>query len=222
MPPTQQLVCREPQRVQVAGRPHGAELVGDQLRGHVLGRPLQEAAFLAGGPASQPEIPQFHPALGVHQQIAGLHVAVDYAVGVEKLQRTEPGRQHGPQGVQVQRFALGPLLEAALHQLEDQPTPRPHDVVDRQDVWVLKRGQQLGLSPVSGQLLGVRQELLVDLLDGDLAAQLPVAGPQHGGEIAAGDRIQDFISRREIHPAFPASVQSPITSIGRRYGGPTR
>ena len=58
-----------------------------------------------------------------------------------------------------------------------------------------KRGQQLGLLPVAGQLPLVGEKLLVDLLDGHLASQLAVAGAIDRGEIAAGDGVHDFVTR---------------------------
>ena len=62
--PAHQLVGRETQRVQVAGRADRAELVRDQFGGHVLGRALQQAAFLVAGAAGQAEIAQLHPVRG--------------------------------------------------------------------------------------------------------------------------------------------------------------
>ncbi len=67
---------------------------------------------------------------------------------------------------------------------------------------MLERGQQLGLLPVAGQLPLVGEKLLVDLLDGHLAAQLAVAGAVDHGEIAGGDRVDDFVTRG-VHRVLP-------------------
>ena len=81
-----QLISRETKRVQVAGRAHLAKLLGNQLRCHVFCRALEKASLFIVGAAGKPKIPKLHAILAVNQQVAGLNVAVDHAVAMQKLQ----------------------------------------------------------------------------------------------------------------------------------------
>ena len=219
-----QFIGRKSQRVEVGGRSHGAKLIGKQFRRHVLRGSLEQTSFLAHRPPRQSEIAELYPVLIVDQQVARLDVAVNDAVGVEKVQRVERAGQGQSQKVQVDRFALGHLLHAAAHQFQDQPAARAHQVVDRQDVGVLQRGQELRLLPVAGQLPLVGQEVLMNLLDRDLAAQFAVPRARHRGEITTGDGFDDFVAgvvRHEnksggyVYWSLRMSVMSSSSSLSR-------
>ena len=119
--PAQQFVGRKTERIEVAGRPDRAILRTDQLRGHVLGRPLQQAAFLVADAAGQAEIAELHAAQRIEQQVARLHVTVNHAVLVQEVQGIQAASQHHAEKIQVDRLALGRLLQAAPHQLQNQP-----------------------------------------------------------------------------------------------------
>ena len=111
--------------------------------------------------------------------------------GLQGLQRVI---QREPQVLQVDGPAGQQLRQAAVHQFEDQPTTLPHEVVDRHDVRVLQRCQELGFLPIPIELPRISQELLVDLLDRHVATQFVVASAVHGGVIAAGDGLQNLVA----------------------------
>ena len=193
-----------------------AELGRKQLGGHVLRRALQQAAFLVAGPPGKAEIAQLDAIRRGDEDIAGLDVAVDHAVGMEKMQAGQAIGQHQAKLIQVHRIAFGSRLETAPHQFQDNPTARADDVVDSDNVGMLQGGQQLGFLPVAGQLPLVGQVLGMDLLDGHLASQVAVAGTAHRGELAGGDRVENLVTQVRFHLALYSPNTVRINSSNSR------
>ena len=146
----QQLVGREAERIEVARRTDRSELGREQLGGHVFRRALQETAFLVARAAGQAEVAQLHAVLGPDENVAGLDIAVDHTVGMQEGQAAQAIDQDGAELVEIHRLAFGRRLEAAAHQLQDQPAARPHHVVDREDVRVLRAKRGVGPLANSG------------------------------------------------------------------------
>ena len=177
----------------------GSELVGDDLGGHVFGGALEQAAIVAGNAAGDAKIAQLDAIRFVEHQIAGLDVTVNDAVLMQEVQRVQRVDQRESQKVDVDRLAVQLLLQAALHQLQNEPASLADDVVDRHDVGMFERGQQLGLLPIAFQLCRVVEILLMDLLDRHLAIELQIAGTIDRSEIALGDLVDNLISLVGLH-----------------------
>ena len=143
---------------------------------------------------ARPKSPSLTRLAGPTRILLGLTSPWITLLECRKCQAGEAIDQHDAKLVEVHRLALGLRLEAAPHQFQDQPASRTDDIVDRDDVGVLQRGQQLGLLPVAGQLPRVGQELGVNLLDGHLAAQVAIAGAADRGKLALGDHVEDFVT----------------------------
>ena len=212
--PAHQFEGGKTERVQVAVRTDGTELVGNHFRRHVLCRSLDDAAMLALEPPGDAKVAELHAAIAVDQQVARFHVAMHDAVLVHELQRMQGVGKRHPQVVQVDRAAAEHRLETALHQLQHQPAAIPHDVVDHHDVRMFERREELGFLPVAFELLGILQELRMDLLDRHVAAQFAVPRLVDGGVVARRDLLDDFKSKMRFHanptlPVYAAGSERP-------------
>ena len=67
------------------------------------------------------------------------------------------------------------------------------EAVDRRDVRMIQRGEDLGLARETRQAIGVVRERLRQDLDRDIAVQLGVARPEHLPHAALADRRGDFV-----------------------------
>ena len=131
---------------------------------------------------------------------------------VQVVQGPQAVSQGGLEGSQVHLSAGQSLGQSGLHQFHHQPAPFSVDVVDRDDVGVLQRCQQLGFLPVAVQLQSSAEELVADLLDGDLAAKFPVTGPVDGRIASGTDGFELFVSGFAGHRVGP---QGNPPRIGR-------
>ncbi len=194
-----QLVGRKAERIKIAGRAHRAELLGQQFRRHVARGAFEQASLLVAGAASQPEISHLDPQAAIDEQVAGLDVAVNDLVRMQMMQGLQAATERDAQQVQIERLSVGVFLQAGRHELQDQPTVRADHVIDGHDVAMFERSQELGLAPKSLQRAAVVEILLMDLLDGDFAAQLAVAAAIDHREIARGDLGQDLVAAVRFH-----------------------
>ena len=193
---------RPRQRVRVAAGGRGA--------GHRLGG---AGRIRRGGRLGQAPVDDQGLAEGAEHDVRGLEVAVDHppAVGVgdrvadvdeppeELAERERPLAGGAPAVLRV--VALDGLLEAV-------PLDEPHGVVgaavavaaqlvDRDDARMLQAAGDLGLADEPGPAVGAVGLRGLDLLEGDLAAELLVVRHEHLAETAPGVRPQDAVPRPE-------------------------
>src|SRR6266581_4832821 len=153
-------------------------------------------------PLDQPEVGEVGVVAPPHQDVPGLHVAVDEPQVVGRVQRRGHLRQDHrrpfqPQGSVLldQAGQVGPLHEA--HGDEQHPLVLP-GLVDGDHVGVIEGRRQAGLphEPVPEPLVG--GQLGVQELQGHLAAQAGVL--------------------RQVHPAHPAVAQEPLDAVAGERG----
>ena len=188
---------RQAQGVDVAGRRGG--FAGALFGRHVL-RTAQERP--GGGElrgvrrrAGQPEVGDLHAAVGCQQQVAGLDVAVDDALGVGG--RQGPGAAGDDAGGLAGRHrAVGPDLGVqgpAGHVLGDDERAAAElaDLEHRDDVGMAQGGGQAGLAeePLAGLGVGGGEEL-----DGDLPAEDGVLGAVDHPHPAAAQQPPDCVA----------------------------
>ena len=103
--PADQLEGRETQRYKSLAGPTGPNCSETVLGSHILGGAFQQATAFVAGASGESEIAQFHPALRIHQQIAGLDVSVNHAALVQEFERAQDAHQSIPQKIEVDAFA---------------------------------------------------------------------------------------------------------------------
>ena len=94
--------------------------------------------------------------------------------------------------------ALGQVF--SLYELEDEEGPpvRFFEAVDRGDVRMVQRGEQLRLASETGQPLGIGHHLDGQDLDRHLAAELRVGGAVDLAHPAGADRSGDAVVRERV------------------------
>ncbi len=192
---------REPARERLEEHHRGAEHVGacvarraaELLGRHVRRRPAGEARAIEQ--VREPEVHDLHTSLVGEEDVAGLQIAVDDAVGV-RVREAARDVACEPHGLERRhRASPEPLLERlAAEELQDEEGSALVDavVVQRDDVRVVEPGGRLRL---------LAQRLLEDVrarerrahgLEGDEAAELGVARLEHDAEAAAADLAEEL------------------------------
>jgi hypothetical protein len=135
---------------------------------------------------------------GGDQHVRGLHVAVEHAAVVRVVEAGADGEHRSAAGGGVEARA-GAVVERpaaqALHH-EQAEAVLLYVVVDRDDVHVAERGQQLGLGHEALPHVGVLGQMRREHLDGDVAAELPVARGEHDSRRTPGELLADLIGRK--------------------------
>jgi hypothetical protein len=105
-----------------------------------------------------------------------------------------PGdRQRFVQGDGAAGDPLGERLSLDQLHGEEAPPLRLLDPVDRRDVGMVERRQQLRLAPETGETLGVGGEGLGQQLDRDVATELGIAGAIHLAHTALAELLGNFV-----------------------------
>ena len=190
--PGQELVRDDTERVEVAARVGGlaADLLGREVL-HGAGHSARLRRAPVGVGASEPEVGHLHHALGRHEDVLGLDVAVHDALRVRVAER-EQGLPHDLAGlrglegaVEVQQVADAPAPHVLHDHVIDAVDRAP--VVYRDDVGVGEPGgrPRLTAEPVDERL--VARERAVQHLDRDLAGEHGVAREEDLAHAARGD-----------------------------------
>ena len=206
------------------------------LGGDVLGRAQPVAAAGEAGhvvEAHEPEVAQ-PGAAGLQQDVGGLDVAVDRAVGVGEVERLGDVRQHVERLGARQRPGAGHALgqRVAGHEAHGDEGP-PVDlagVVDRHDPGVLEapRGDRLAAEALRGPRS--LQVAVVEDLQGHLAVQVDLRRAVDDRLAAAADLRLDAVaperlSWNEPHAVLfalgagpPGACARPLPNDGRAQG----
>ena len=153
-----------------------------------------------------------------HEDVRGLDVAVDDALGVGGLERV------GDLDGQVeQRFrGQGPALDAVLQGPSLQALEGDEllalalsDVVDGADAGVVEGGRRLGLPPEALEGLRVLGQLLREELEGDGPAQARVLGLVDDAHAAAAELPEDAV----VGHGLPDQGRLPLPATTRCRGG---
>ncbi len=119
-------------------------------------------------------------------------VGVSHRLAHRLEDRQEPGRVGlGPAVGEERRQGL------ALHQLHGEEWPvvcQRAQIIHRHDSGVLKLAADLGLLDEAVDQVGAVAMLIEQDLEGEVAAQVRVAAPQHQAHPAAGDFAQELIA----------------------------
>ena len=167
----------------------------DHRLGLVVGRPVRRG--VRGPEPGDPEVTDLGTA-GVEEDVGRLDVAMDDPGPVRGRQR--PGELGTELGGTLRRHG-SPLADGAgegwsVDVLHDQPRQAVvvDDVVDGDDVGVVQRGGAARLLPGRPTLCPVLTGEAVDLLEGHLAVEHPVAGEPDGARPATPDRSQELVA----------------------------
>ena len=149
----------------------------------------------------QAEVEHLDLAVRRHLHVGGLQIAVDDALLVRGLERLGDLPRDGDRlgdGQPSPLQALGQVLP--FHQLEDEegPAVRFFEAVDRRDVRVVERGEQLRFASESGQALGIGRHLEGQHLDRHLAVELRVGRAVDLSHTAGADRLDQAIVRERL------------------------
>jgi hypothetical protein len=151
------------------------------------------------------EVGDLHAAVGPHQDVPGLHVAVDHprAVRLPETERRLPEQGQGGRGVEPALPREKRRERLALDQLHDQVGQRLAGAVlgyllavveDGGDVRVAERGGVLGLGPEAGDERRVAGVLAAQHLDRDRPVQRDVVSAPHLAHAAGGDQLVQFVT----------------------------
>ena len=196
----------QPGRVDVAAGVGDAALdllgreVGDGAQQHALGA----RDGLAGHGPGQAEVGDLDGAVVVDDDVLGLDVAVDQALGVGLGERAQHRLQHVERGPRRKQPLLAHdvaqgLAGHVLHRQEDAAVVLAL-VVDGDDVGVRERRARAGLAAEPGDEALVVGEVLAHHLQGDLAVEPLVDGQVHRRHPAVGDPTEHAVAPVEGAP----------------------
>ena len=204
--PRQALVQQAGERVQVGAAVHrlAFELLGCEVGGRAERAAVQQRAALVDEAAGEAEVCDVHVLAGVEQDVGRLHVAVDEAARVRRVQRARdlradpdgPCRVERPFAAQ-QHCQIAPLdvahgqVEAAVYVAR---------VVDRDGVRVLERRCQLALAQEPFTEALVQSQLRGDELDRHRPLQPAVIRPVDDSHPALADQLFQPVAE-ELSPA---------------------
>lgn len=155
----------------------------------------------------------------VDHQVARLDIAVNDAPAVQILQRPQGMSDGTAERAEIHLASGETVAEVPLHQFHDEPAPFADDVEHRHDVGVLQGREELCFGPVAVELLRLFQELRVNLLDGDFAAEFEIPRPIHRGKAAGPDLLQQFVARLNVHRYLPFDRFSARGRCPKRHVG---
>jgi hypothetical protein len=211
-PAGEQLVEDGPQAVDVGGRGQPFFAAG-LLRRHVARRaqdgPAARPPGIAGRALGQAEVGDVRLAARVEQDVGRFEVAVEDAALVRVMHRPRH-RRNKLRGVAQVRSRLGRSAQhreaAALDELHGEVVLALvlADLVDGHDVGVIQLGGGLRLGAEALHVLRGRQVAGQDHFQGDGAAEAGLAGPEDDAHAAAGQFLEDLISRNpgQLIPGF--------------------
>ena len=197
--------------------------------GEVDRRPA--CAQVAAPGLGEAEVEHLDLPVGRELHVRGLQVAVDDALGVGLLERLGDLLRDLERLLDGDGAARETLLEVlALHELERQEglAVRVLESVDRGDVRVVERGEQLRLALEAGEALGVLRHLERQHLDRDVATEGRVggavdlahpAGPEGRGDPVVRQRLADQGASRRGTNAFSCSGNVGVQSAPAECGG---
>ncbi|ACU76011.1 hypothetical protein Caci_7182 [Catenulispora acidiphila DSM 44928] len=213
----------QPEREHIRSR-HRAD-ASRLLRRHVAGGPDDQAV---GGVdrcvprVRDPEVGEVDPAVGLHQDVGGLQIAVDDALRVDVRQRVGQGGSDPRDLRRRQRSAPDDACQIlAVDQRHDEVAPRAvaAGVPQRDEVRMADRREQPRLL---GEAPGEFRPALAGLedLDRDRPPQVDVGGFVDLGRAAQPDALTEPIAVPEQGLAHSGKAHSrPITAI-RRFTRP--
>jgi hypothetical protein len=210
---------------------HGAEHRAG-VRGPHQGRRVR----VVGSPArsgvvpGEAEVEDLDPAVAGHEQVLGLEVAVDHALGVRGRQSVRELPRVVDRLSKRQRPAREPLAQRlALEQLHHGERHRAlaPEVVDREDARVRERRDRLRLALEAGERLGGLREVRREHLYCHVAVELGVARPVHFAHPAGAEGSLDpvrpeSIARREAQPLLSLQERCGILDQAPRDVGRSR
>ena len=229
-PAGQDLVERGPQRVDVGRRADIAVAAGGLLGGHVVRRahprPARVSSPASSSTLARPKsvsrgMKSLGPGRRGEDDVVGLDVAVEDAAVVGVLggvgQRGGPGRGRAVRHGRV--LGLEPLAEAGpgAELGGDEVAERPElaGVEDADDVGMVEPGGGLGLAEEAADVVGAEHALGQGHLEGDLAAQEPVAAADDEAEAARAEVLEDLEAAQQ-GGALVGSVGGPVGRFGGR------
>ena len=222
-PSGEELVRHDAEGVQVRARV--GRFAADLLGREVLHRPLHAAGLRrlpVGVRARQAEVGDLHGAAGRHQDVLGLDVAVDDALGMRGLQREQRlsndlgGLRRLQPDVGVQQLARGAAADELHDHVVDAVDGAP--VVDRHDVRMGQRGRRarLAAEPVDEPL--VARQGSVQNLDRDLTSQDGVLRAEDLAHPAGGHAFHDVVAAVEGHERLASGLAGGLgmrSNLGR-------
>ena len=113
------------------------------------------------------------------------------------------------------RNALGQVITLDELHHECATALRLFDTVDRSDVWMVQRGEDLGFALKTRQPIGIRRQRRRDDLDGDFALQPRVRRAIDLAHAAGADLRNDFVEAEPSAGCESQSVALIIRTTGR-------
>ena len=174
----------------------------------------------------QAEIGELDAAVPRQQHVGRLDVPMDDPVrvsGGERLRNRQGKltklmkRKRAPPGLVAQRAAVDPFED------EKRPSVGLADIVDRQNIGVVQRGQRSRLTtqPIAvfgAEARGVRHEL-----QGDIAAETVVMRPVHHAHAALADSIDHAVVLKAVAGAdMHGQTARRVSSLAARPNGNRR
>ena len=219
-PAREHLVQDDPQGVDIRG---GGDVGSEYLLGaDVVGGADHDAGRRRAtipGRSGDAEIRDVHVAVGVDEDVRGLHVAMDDAAVVGDLERLR-GLRRDPQ--RLAQWQRSPVAQQCLdrravdeaHHDEIQARGRiDTDVEDRHDPIVVERRGMLCLAPEATDEVGVLGVGRSQDLDGDVAVEKSVMGAVDHGHPAVTNSFEDLVPARQHDPGRHAGHRTPPIGV---------